>query len=366
MFVGFAQPSPAQPSSDNGSADPVWQAAQQGDAAAQNKLGDIYYLGQSVPRDYTQAMTWYLKAAQQGDVDAQRRLGDIYSMGLGVPKDYAQAAAWYRKSAEQGDPESQWKLGDMYSGGRGVSQQALAWFLKSAKQGNQYAQNRVMHTEDAPTEKAVGDMYRDGVGVARDDVQAAQYYTQSAYQGNADAEAALADMYRQGKGVAQNDDQAIACYRKAAVQGNQGAKAALAEMSTPAPPMARSVSTLPESAEMQHDLRVFYASYHQRKHVGDDVCGTTLLFSNDSDGQVDEVSGNKIKVINRFESKWINQNAIGLCSAESASVKSRIFSSNRQQALSQAINAAFPGLATSTEEPNNSEIRKDNVFDPCK
>jgi TPR repeat protein len=39
----------------------VWyrQAAEQGQAAAQNSLGDMYVNGQGVPQDYGQAMSWY-------------------------------------------------------------------------------------------------------------------------------------------------------------------------------------------------------------------------------------------------------------------------------------------------------------------
>ena len=40
--------------------------------------------------------------AEQDDAKAQAKLGDMYSHGQGVPKDYAEAVRWYRKAADQG------------------------------------------------------------------------------------------------------------------------------------------------------------------------------------------------------------------------------------------------------------------------
>ncbi len=46
-------------------------AAEKGDAIAQAKLGDMYYNGEGVQKDYAEAARWYKKAAEQGDVIAQ-------------------------------------------------------------------------------------------------------------------------------------------------------------------------------------------------------------------------------------------------------------------------------------------------------
>jgi TPR repeat protein len=48
--------------------------------------------------DYTQAVAWYRKAAEQGYAAAQASLGNLYSFGWGVTKDYTQAVAWYWKA----------------------------------------------------------------------------------------------------------------------------------------------------------------------------------------------------------------------------------------------------------------------------
>ncbi len=65
--------------------------AEQGDAAAQSNLGNMYYKGQGVPQDYDEAVRWYTKAAEQGLAAAQHNLGLTYERGEGVPQDYAEA-----------------------------------------------------------------------------------------------------------------------------------------------------------------------------------------------------------------------------------------------------------------------------------
>ena len=98
------------------------KAADQGDAAAQYRLGILYHNGQGVPQDYAQAATWYRKAADQGNALAQSNLGVLYDNGQGVPQDYAQATAWYRKAADQGNALAQSNLGVLYYNGQGVPQ----------------------------------------------------------------------------------------------------------------------------------------------------------------------------------------------------------------------------------------------------
>ena len=75
----------------------LWgQLADQGNARAQFSLGQMYYMGQGVPRDYAQADAWYRKAADQGFDYAQFNLGVAYEDGgLGVPQDYALAYMWF-------------------------------------------------------------------------------------------------------------------------------------------------------------------------------------------------------------------------------------------------------------------------------
>ena len=86
------------------SAEPQWlvEAAEQGKADAQYRLGEMYYDGKGVEKDYKKAFEWYLKAAEQGHEWAQSSIGLMYCLGRGVKLNYTKALEWYLKMAEQG------------------------------------------------------------------------------------------------------------------------------------------------------------------------------------------------------------------------------------------------------------------------
>lgn len=63
---------------------------------------------------------WYSKAAEQGQPAAQAKMGDAYRLGLGVLQDYKIALTWYLKSAAQGYKQAYLILGMMYKNGLGV------------------------------------------------------------------------------------------------------------------------------------------------------------------------------------------------------------------------------------------------------
>jgi uncharacterized protein len=75
--------------------------AEQGDAFAQYKLGEMYATGKGVRQDYTAAAKLYRLAAEQGDPDGQELLGLLYDVGAGVPRDYVQAHMWLNLAASR-------------------------------------------------------------------------------------------------------------------------------------------------------------------------------------------------------------------------------------------------------------------------
>jgi len=78
----------------------VWlPLAKEGDANAQNYVGEIYEKGLGVDPDYNTALTWYEKAADQGNSRAQINLGFMYEKGLGAKRDVSKALNWYRKAS---------------------------------------------------------------------------------------------------------------------------------------------------------------------------------------------------------------------------------------------------------------------------
>src|SRR5271167_4477511 len=115
--------------------------AYQGDAKAQNYLGDIYYEGLGVPRRDDLAAQWYLKAAKQGFRKSQTALGTLYFGGSGVPQSYPKAIQWWRKAAVQGGPRAQNSLGTLYEKGIGAPMNlvlAYKWYSLSAIQDPAY------------------------------------------------------------------------------------------------------------------------------------------------------------------------------------------------------------------------------------
>lgn len=78
----------------------VWTTqAEQGDAQAQNYVGEIHEKGLGVAPDHALAASWYRRAAKQGFAPAMLNLGQLHELGLGVERDPAQALAWYRKAS---------------------------------------------------------------------------------------------------------------------------------------------------------------------------------------------------------------------------------------------------------------------------
>src|SRR5450759_3129156 len=106
LVLAFAAPVAAGPLEDtfvalgNGdyaTAFPQFRSlAEQGNATAQNILGDMYAGGTGVPQSFAEAAKWRRLAANQGLANAQFQLGFMYFIGQGVPQDYAETVKWYR------------------------------------------------------------------------------------------------------------------------------------------------------------------------------------------------------------------------------------------------------------------------------
>ncbi len=99
--------------------------ARGGDAEAQYHLGFLYDNG----REFSKALEWYTQAAQQGHAIAQFRLGRLYIMGEAVARDYAQAYVWLKLAEEQGYAQAAELSGNMKSA---LSSDQLIWAEKEA------------------------------------------------------------------------------------------------------------------------------------------------------------------------------------------------------------------------------------------
>jgi len=96
------------------SLDEIRTKAYQGDAEAQNTLGNIYHFGYLVQQDYFEAVKWYLKAANQGHKGAQLSLSRCYELGQGISKDSVEALKW-QKAGREGPPDIRATVHSNYS-----------------------------------------------------------------------------------------------------------------------------------------------------------------------------------------------------------------------------------------------------------
>lgn len=134
------------------------QAAEQGSAAAQYKLGMMFLRGEGNSRNGEKAAKWIRLAAAQGDAEAQNILGEMYNLGDGVPRNPQEAVKWWRLAAEQNFANAQYNLGNVYGDGEFPqdSKKAVKWYRLAAEQG------------DAEAQLSLGLMYGCGEGVPQD------------------------------------------------------------------------------------------------------------------------------------------------------------------------------------------------------
>ena len=76
--------------------------ADDGDALAQSRLGELYFFGFGVPRDTVERAKWHHRAAIGGNRLSQHFLAQIYLEGYGLEQDYRRALEWYRRAAAHG------------------------------------------------------------------------------------------------------------------------------------------------------------------------------------------------------------------------------------------------------------------------
>ena len=153
-------------------------AAAKGDPRAQFEVAARYAEGKGIPRDFTQAATWYQRAAAQGLAPAQYRLGALYQHGLGVSADPARARAWYIRAAEQGNLRAMHNLAVLGAGRPGVRPDyasAVKWFTEAADRGL------------ADSQYNLGILYESGLGVPASNIEAYKWYALAARSGDKDA-----------------------------------------------------------------------------------------------------------------------------------------------------------------------------------
>ena len=118
------------------------RAADDGNAAAGNAIGDLFRTGRGVPQDPDRAVQWYRWAADRGSAAANLSLGYLYANGQGVPQDDARAVELYRHAARQSLPGALNNLGYMYEYARGVPldlDRAASYYRRAIERGDKTA-----------------------------------------------------------------------------------------------------------------------------------------------------------------------------------------------------------------------------------
>ncbi|OGA10670.1 MAG: hypothetical protein A3H33_14955 [Betaproteobacteria bacterium RIFCSPLOWO2_02_FULL_65_20] len=112
-------------------------------AAAQGRVSAIsvlawLYASEGTTESLSRASDLYRTAAEAGDFAAQNNLGELYETGRGVSREPAQALGWYRKSAESGFAPAQFNLARLLAFGIGTERDSAAareWAVKAQGQG---------------------------------------------------------------------------------------------------------------------------------------------------------------------------------------------------------------------------------------
>ena len=192
-------------------------AADAGEPEALYLLARCYESGLGKEKDTERAAQLYEEAAGAGSVPAAVLMADRFFDA----KDYERALPMLEKAAEAGDAQSSLRLGDMYRNGWGVTKDqasALLSYKTASSDGSLLAMNRL------------GTCYENGRGCEVDSLSAFRAYQNAAFFGQMNAQYNLAECYRKGIGVPVDRFQARKWYTNAAASGSASAKQALAEM----------------------------------------------------------------------------------------------------------------------------------------
>ena len=200
------------------------EAAKQGNASAQQAIGELYEFGEGVQPDHVKALDWIRKATPEYPRSAMSIAYD-YKMGLrkstrggctrfdDAPRDPFKAVEWYRIVAEAGDVQAQTDLGELYEHEPVVQnfEEALHWYRKAAETYGA-AMADLAH------------LYATGTGVPQDYEEAAKWYRKAVERDGYSGQYELGLLYEQGLGVAQDRDEAMEFYYGAAIRNNADAQ----------------------------------------------------------------------------------------------------------------------------------------------
>ena len=191
-----------------------------GNIHSKGVLGHCYVQGIGVDENEEYIKMGFELAKESADANScfgQFALGLCYEQGWGVQQETATAIHFYHLAAIQEYASAQNNLAYLFYVESNY-EEAYKWFLLAAKQGYSSAQNYL------------GNMYENGLYVARDNTEAFKWYRLAAEQGDEEDQVTLGRMFENGLGVPQDYDEAVRWYRLAAEQGHEYAQYKLGRM----------------------------------------------------------------------------------------------------------------------------------------
>lgn len=232
------------------------EAAEKGDADAQNNLGVIY----ERTGDYEKSLFWYKQAADNGSVTALVNLGKMYQYGRGSKVDVNKASKLYQKAIDKRYDDGYSKMGELYANGLLGNKDELKavqiWLdgTFNAKNGcyasamqagfayeyglgveQSYEKAKFLYEKSAGCGNRVahynlGQIYRCGLGTEKDIKKAIDHYLASAKKGYTDAMYTLAFIFYDREYFERNDDVAMFWFTYGAQKGHLKCMLASAEM----------------------------------------------------------------------------------------------------------------------------------------
>lgn len=215
------------------------------DAAAMTLIGEIYRQGLGVRESFVIATEWFDRAAMRGDNNATYALATALLDERNEKRDVARGSALMQQAAAAGHPAANYNLaltllatGSDEDAIRAVACLEIA--AKSdigdalhalgilAKQGRGLPKSDVAAANWMKRAAAAGHiageieyaiMLFNGTGVARDEDAAARHFLRAAFKGNPIAQNRLARLYQAGRGISRDSIEAAAWHLAARARG---------------------------------------------------------------------------------------------------------------------------------------------------
>ena len=149
----------------------IQKGVESGDSWAICRLGERYWSGKGVDKDYNKAFELFSRAVELGNKVAFWDLARCYDHGWGAPFNPQKAVELYNEAYNRGVIQACYPLGRLYDKeeyGLCNSVESFNWFLKGAEGG------------DADCQFRVANCYEKGIGTAKDINIAMKWFKQAA------------------------------------------------------------------------------------------------------------------------------------------------------------------------------------------